>query len=408
MNQIIYWSRPLDWKNQTLTPNPDAIYFMAFFNTKERADRDRDAARRWRLDQPATSSTSGRRRSRMPGRLGVDKGKGGKYLILPPGYKEQGARRLHRAAVATPTAATRCCARTCKSHSDADVAKSVAYGKRIKIYPLSQAAESAADRLHRREGRRVRLHHSATTCASSQSLDRIVQSEPWLERDRAMIDQLQIDRHREGQAVQARRQDAGDPRMRPRAKRRPGSKQRYDAGFPPFFEGSHWTLPALPEHGRRPSRRGYAEPDGYPVDARGVTYTYAFIGIKRLGAGQFYLMAIKDKDGDAFDGGKTYRLTVPPNAPVEQYWSVTAYDRADARAHPRHAAREPLIADRRSCRRTPTARSTSISAPRRRPGKESNWVPTDPTREVRADVPPLRAEEGRCSTRRGSCRTSRK
>jgi hypothetical protein len=23
-NQIVYWSRLLDWKNQTLTPNPDA------------------------------------------------------------------------------------------------------------------------------------------------------------------------------------------------------------------------------------------------------------------------------------------------------------------------------------------------------------------------------------------------
>src|SRR5499433_3572907 len=35
VNQIIYWGRPLDWHNQTLTPNPDAIYFMAFLNTKD-------------------------------------------------------------------------------------------------------------------------------------------------------------------------------------------------------------------------------------------------------------------------------------------------------------------------------------------------------------------------------------
>jgi len=35
VNQILYWSRPLDWKNQTLTPNPDSIYFMAFFDTKD-------------------------------------------------------------------------------------------------------------------------------------------------------------------------------------------------------------------------------------------------------------------------------------------------------------------------------------------------------------------------------------
>jgi hypothetical protein len=24
-NQIVYWSRPVTWKNQTLTPNPNTI-----------------------------------------------------------------------------------------------------------------------------------------------------------------------------------------------------------------------------------------------------------------------------------------------------------------------------------------------------------------------------------------------
>jgi hypothetical protein len=33
--QIAYWSRPLDGNNQTLTPNPHSIYFMAFYNTKD-------------------------------------------------------------------------------------------------------------------------------------------------------------------------------------------------------------------------------------------------------------------------------------------------------------------------------------------------------------------------------------
>jgi hypothetical protein len=35
VNQVIYWGHLLDWHNQTLTPNPDAVYFMAFFNTKD-------------------------------------------------------------------------------------------------------------------------------------------------------------------------------------------------------------------------------------------------------------------------------------------------------------------------------------------------------------------------------------
>ena len=34
-NQIVFWSRLPDWKNQTLTPNPDMIYLMPFFDTKD-------------------------------------------------------------------------------------------------------------------------------------------------------------------------------------------------------------------------------------------------------------------------------------------------------------------------------------------------------------------------------------
>lgn len=30
-NQIVYWPGLLNWKNQTLTPNPDVIYLMPFF-----------------------------------------------------------------------------------------------------------------------------------------------------------------------------------------------------------------------------------------------------------------------------------------------------------------------------------------------------------------------------------------
>jgi len=35
MNQIVYWSRLFDWKNQMLTPNPDVIYAMPFFDLSE-------------------------------------------------------------------------------------------------------------------------------------------------------------------------------------------------------------------------------------------------------------------------------------------------------------------------------------------------------------------------------------
>ena len=53
------------------------------------------------------------------------------------------------------------------------------------------------------------------------------------------------------------------------------------------------------------------------MEARGVAYSLAFFSAKHLGAGQYYLMTIRDKDRKPFDGGGTYRLNVPANAPVE-------------------------------------------------------------------------------------------
>ncbi len=34
-NEIAYWSALPSWKSQTLTPNPDAMYLMPFFSTKD-------------------------------------------------------------------------------------------------------------------------------------------------------------------------------------------------------------------------------------------------------------------------------------------------------------------------------------------------------------------------------------
>ena len=75
------------------------------------------------------------------------------------------------------------------SHSDADVAKSMEYGRRIKIYPLSQAANPPPTIFT--DVKDV-LFDSTIRYDERffEGLDRIVQSEPWLDRDRVMIDQL--------------------------------------------------------------------------------------------------------------------------------------------------------------------------------------------------------------------------
>ncbi len=44
------------------------------------------------------------------------------------------------------------------------------------------------------------------------------------------------------------------------------------------------------------------------------------------GVGSQYLMGFLDADKNPFDGGKTYKVTLPPNIPVGKFWSFTLYD----------------------------------------------------------------------------------
>jgi hypothetical protein len=211
-----------------------------------------------------------------------------------------------------------------------------------------------------------------------EHLNRIVQEEPWLQRDRAMIDQLKSLGIEKGKPFQP--SDATKTLLTSAAQEAGAwLEQKYDAGLPPFFSAtSRWTFPA-PADVVKAQQDSFAAPDSYPVDDRGLGYSYAFVGLKRLGAGQMYLISIRDKDGESFDGSKTYRLTVPPNVPIEQYWSVTAYDRqthALIRNMPR-ASRSSQIPE---MEKNADGSVDVYFGPMPPAGKDSNWVPTDPQR----------------------------
>jgi hypothetical protein len=88
-------------------------------------------------------------------------------------------------------------------------------------------------------------------------------------------------------------------------------------------------------------------------------------------------MTIKDKEGEPFDGGSSYRLTVPADAPVQQYWSATVYDRAT------HGLIREMKWSSRSSQTPGLEKNGDGSAeisfgPQAPPGKDSNWVPTKP------------------------------
>ncbi len=371
-NQVVYWSRLGDWKNQTLTPNPDAIYLMPFINTREVGPVVIEIPP---ADDGVINGTimdSWQMPLEDVGPAGIDKGKGGKYLVLPPGYKD----KPPAGYIVLPSQTWQGYAllrSILKSGSDADIAKVVAYGRRIKVYPLSQAAKPTATTFLDASG----AVFDATIPYSVhffQSLDRFVQREPWLSRDKAMIDVLRSIGIEKGKAfapdtarqdlLTAAARDAHDLLA-----------ARYETLFATgFAEGARWTLPSLPDY-MKEAPNGYNSADSYPVDDRGILFTFAFFTPKHLGAGQFYLMTIADKAGEPLDGGKTYRLTVPANAPVTQYWSATVYDR-DTHALIRNVPRPGRSSQSPDLQKNPDGSVDIYFAPEAPTGKETNWVPT--------------------------------
>jgi hypothetical protein len=371
-NQIVYWSRLPDWKNQTLTPNPDSIYIMPFFNTKDAGPMV--------LEIPAADDGSitgtimdcWQSALEDVGPAGADKGKGGRYLILPPGY--EGKPPEGYIALPSDTYQGYALLRSIlRSGSEGDLAKAVAYGKRIKLYPLAQAASpqpiTFVDAID--------VVFDATIpydLRFYRSLDRMVQSEPWLARDKLMIDQLKSVGIEKGKDFTP---DATTQEILKRAAREAHAwlDLKYRAYFSsPYFDGTHWALPASRELLDGMSTF-FANPNSYPSDARGVTYSMAFFSPKHSSVGSFYLMTISDKNGQSFDGGSTYRLTVPANAPVTQYWSATVYDRT---THglirnlpwPSRSSQKPEL------RKNPDGSVDIYFGPKAPASGEENWVPT--------------------------------
>jgi hypothetical protein len=134
-NQVVYWSQPVNWKNQTLTPNPDTIYLNPFYDT---------TAGPVVLELPPAKAggvivgsfdDAWQNALVDVGPAGVDKGQGAKFLITPPGYDQQPPAgyivlpsRTYRGFVILRS--------NFPSRSDADIAAAVAHGKQVKVYPL--------------------------------------------------------------------------------------------------------------------------------------------------------------------------------------------------------------------------------------------------------------------------------
>ena len=130
-----------------------------------------------------------------------------------------------------------------KGTNEADIAKAVSYGKQIKLYPLSQAAHPPATQFFDA----MDVVYDATIpwdMRFFESLNRIVQTEPWLTRDKAMIDQLKSIGIEKGKPFNpgVKKQDTLKAAV---GEAHAWLAEKYESSYlpPAYYEGGDWHVP---------------------------------------------------------------------------------------------------------------------------------------------------------------------
>lgn len=256
------------------------------------------------------------------GVVGPDKGKGGKYLLLPPGY--QGKVPEGYFVVNVPTFESILVWRNMPLEGGLEAAIKRLHDN-TRIYPLSEAAAPQANNFVN-----VSDRDFCTVAPADyrfwELLNDIVQNEPVESCDPVTLGFYASIGIEKGKPF------APDERMKnilheaaavgDATARTITYRSRISEAF--YYPNSTW----------RQWLGGYkfeSQPGVSHLDAAAFFYFYATgvtpaMEAKMVGQGSQYAVGIVDSKGKGLDGGKKYRLHVEPNMPVKDFWSAIVYD----------------------------------------------------------------------------------
>jgi hypothetical protein len=370
-NDIVFYSKPADWKFQTTTPNASTLYIYSAYDTRRDgpivlevppvvgAGLYGQLCDMW--DVPLT----------IVGPGGDDKGKGGKYLLLPPGHR--GAIPRGYIPVRQQTYGGFWLMRTIpNSSSAADTAAAIALLKKIRMYPLSKADRLPEQRFIDASGKLwdgiPRMDESFYAV-----LAKMVTEEPVLPRDLAMMNILRSVGIEKGKEFKP---DAATNIVLKRAvaEAKAFLQGLQVAALKPYWNGKHWGLPDL--SGVK-TEFSYQTSDMLDVDYRGMGGFFFWGPPKKSDASAptIYVNAVVDADGESFTGDRTYRLRVPAPVPAKQYWSATVYD-WDTAGFIREASVISLDSYNKDTIKNADGSIDIYFAPQVPTGQQNNWITT--------------------------------
>ena len=368
-----YCSRPADWKFQITTPNASALYVYFNFNTKNGPVL---------LDVPPAEGAglfgSINDAWQIPladfGPEGEDKGRGGKYMILPPGFKD--AIPFGVIALRPDTYNGYGLLRAIPaSASEADRIKALALIKRLRLYPAAQWANPPRAKFIDIAGKLfdgiVRMDDTFF-----DSLATMVNEETAQTRDTHAVEVLR------SIGVVTGKPFKPNSALRTTLKEAAAEALSYfidsTTDRKPYWPDSQWGTSSFFAPGVE-SRFRYEFGSALDADARGAMFFFACAPPKRLGAASFYLIGPRDAAGAFLDGGRAYRLRVPPNVPARQFWAVTVYDLETAAFI--RGAPNVEINSYRDMLRAPDGSVDVFFGPHAPTGRSANWVYTAPGRQ---------------------------
>ncbi|MEY4582025.1 MAG: hypothetical protein RL701_6728 [Pseudomonadota bacterium] len=311
------------------------------------------------------------------GLAGPDAGRGGKHLILPPDSR-QVTPDYHVAHANTHKLLIGIRALP----NDGDLAGAVEALQRVKIYPLAEAADTAAVEILNLTEHRIDLTclRWETNIRFWDKLHKVLDEEPVVEEFRPMYGLLATLGIEKGKAF------APDARMKSILDRaaKIGRNQLLDAGFASrrgdrrVWHDRNWEWIAL-----RSENGDFEAASGIDIEARNRWFSQAIGASPAMfrrtpGAGSLYWLGLRDQHGAYLDGSKTYKLTVPQPVPAKLFWSITLYD-AVTRSQLQTSQERAALRSRFELKgQTDSAALELYFGPKAPPGKAAHWLQTLP------------------------------
>ena len=304
------------------------------------------------------------------GEAGPDKGKGGKYLIVGPGQKAPAVKGYF--LIKSRTNNVFIGIRVLDPGED-KVKQAI---DRYKIYSYAQRKSPPKHRAVRPDGQSW-SQVQPRAMDYWESLDEMLQQEPIEERDRmiaAMLAPLGLEKGKKFQPNENQSKSLLDGAL-------VGELMSMNLSYDKRFENSYyrddtkWAYVIMFDPSQE--AKNYSQLDeraDYFYEA--VTSSKGMVS-KTPGIGQAYLGAYKDKDNKWLDGGKTYKLHVPPNPPAKQFWSTTVYDVYD-RVGIDNQTEKADLSSRMDLTKNADGSVDIFFGPEAPKGYEKNWLQTNP------------------------------